>query len=372
MTSQNTRIIRIAGKTPQTRLSPTQKKFNALLKKIGTQKKRLVAWQTVLPQYRQEIAGELYPLQKEFAGQQAEMAAVLDKAFLTHKFTRNQQEKISHLICTLCQAAIAHGHEDLKLLYNRYSGGNFDAETEEENQMMQEIIKSMLEQEFGIALDDGEFDLSNPQTTAERLAEKAREQQEQAEAARSKRKKTAKQLAAAVRKQEEEAHVSKSIQAVYRQLVSALHPDREQNIQERERKTELMQKVTVAYGNKDLLQLLELQMAIEQINPININNIAEGRLKHYNKVLQSQLQELEDETMMLEAQLRGMAGLSPHAPLTPEHLFGLLHEDIGTLEMEIQRIRHDLHLFQNVKLLKQWINQYRIQPPDPFSDLYEW
>lgn len=128
MTPQNTRIIRIAGKTPQTRLSPTQKKFNALLKKIGTQKKRLVAWQTVLPQYRQEIAGELHPLQKEFAGQQAEMAAVLDKAFLTQKFTRNQQEKISHLICTLCQAAIAHGHEDLKLLYNRYSGGNFDAE----------------------------------------------------------------------------------------------------------------------------------------------------------------------------------------------------------------------------------------------------
>lgn len=220
MTSQNTRIIRIAGKTPQTRLSPTQKKFNALLKKIGTQKKRLVAWQTVLPQYRQE-----------FAGQQAEMAAVLDKAFLTHKFTRNQQEKISHLICTLCQAAITHGYEDLKLLYNRYSGGNFDAETEEENQMMQEMIKSMLEQEFGIALDDGEFDLSNPQATAERLAEKAREQQEQAEAARPKRKKTAKQLAAAVREQEEEAHVSKSIQAVYRQLVSALHPDREQDIQ---------------------------------------------------------------------------------------------------------------------------------------------
>lgn len=113
-------------------------------------------------------------------------------------------------------------------------------------------------------------------------------------------------------------------------------------------------------------------MAVEQINQININNIAEDRLKHYNKVLQSQLQELEDETMMLEAQLRGMAGLSPHAPLTPEHLFGLLHEDIGTLEMEIQRIHHDLHLFQNVKLLKQWINQYRIPPPDPFFDLYEW
>ena len=84
------------------------------------------------------------------------------------------------------------------------------------------------------------------------------------------------------------------------------------------------------------------------------------------------MQELEDETMMLEVQLRGMAGLSPHAILTPEHLFGLLHEDIGTLEMEIQRIRHVLHLFQNVKLLKQWINQYRIPPPDPFFDLYEW
>jgi len=364
------KVVRIEENPQQPRLSPAQKKFNTLIQKIDAQKKLLALWQETIPQYHQEIAGKLTPLRQAYCEHQVEMVTLLDHLYLTEKFTHNQQEKIAHLISEMCQELIhLEGREELKPLYNRYSGSDFDAAVQEGNEIAGEFVKSMFEQEFGVELDDEEFDFSDPERTAQRLAEKMREQQRLAEEARPKRKKTAKQLAKEAREQEEEAHVSKSIQAVYRQLVAALHPDREPDPEERARKTELMQKVTVAYGSKDLLRLLELQLSVEQIDQIKINNIAEDRLKHYNKVLQNQLRELQDEVMSTEMMFKEMAGVSPYHQLTPKRLLGFLNEDIRALRGEITRIEQDLRRFREVKQFKAWLKGYRIPDPfDPFLD----
>ena len=369
MPNLHIKVVRIEESQQQSRLSPAQKKFNGLIQKIDVQKKLLAAWQETVPQCQQEIAGKLNPLRKTFSEHQAELVALLDNLYTTQKFTRSQQDKIAHLITGMCEELIGqHGREDLKPLYNHYSGWNFDAAVQEGNEVASDILKSMFEQEFGVELDDDEFDFADPEGTAARLAEKMQDQQRQAEEARPKRKKSAKQLAKEARAQEEEANVSKSIQAVYRQLVAALHPDREPDPAERKRKTELMQKVTVAYGNKDLLQLLELQLSVEQIDQSKINNIAEDRLKHYNKILQSQLEELQEEVMLMEMNLKGMAGLAPYEHLSPKRLLALLNEDIRALRDEINRIHHDLSLFKDVKQFKSWLKGYRIPEPefDPF------
>ena len=50
---------------------------------------------------------------------------------------------------------------------------------------------------------------------------------------------------------------SQSVRDVYRKLVSALHPDREADGAERERKTALMQRANQAYERNDLLELLD-------------------------------------------------------------------------------------------------------------------
>ena len=97
---------------------------------------------------------------------------------------------------------------------------------------------------------------------------------------------------------------SKSVQEVYRKLVAVLHPDREPDARERERKTELMQRVNRAYGKKDLLQLLELPLGNERIDPAHLSNIADSRLKYFNKILKEQLAELEQETHQIEAMLK--------------------------------------------------------------------
>lgn len=332
----------------QTCLSPAQKKFNGLIQKIDAQKKLLATWQETIPQFQQEIAGKLIPLRDTFRDHQAEMVLMLDTLYTTQKFAHNQQDKIAHLITRMCEELIGqHGRDDLKPIYDYYSGQDYDAAVEK---------------------NDDEPDFYDPEETAARLKEKTQEQQGQAQEPHSKRKKSAKQLAKETREQEEAASISKSIQAVYRQLVAALHPDRELDPAERERKTELMQKVTVAYGNRDLLQLLELQLSIAQIDQSKINNIAEDRLKYYNQILQNQLEDLQQEVMRIELDIKQMTGLAPYEHLSPKRVFALLHEDLRVLRNEISRIQHDMMLFNDLKRFKTWLKGYRIPSSelDPF------
>lgn len=368
------KVVHIKTAPAQAPLSPAQKQFNNLIKKIDAQKKLLAEWQETFSRCQQDAVTKLEPLKKTLQEQQLAMLKLLDQQFTSHKFTANQQDKLSHLITETCEELLqTDGSDELKTLYNKYSGGDYDTEAQEEQDMAADFLKQMMERELGIKIEDGEFDPNDPEASAERLFTKFKQQQEQAEAAsaaRPQRKKTAKQLAQEAKDAEEAANVSKSIQAVYRQLTSALHPDREQDPVERERKTELMQQVTVAYGNKDLLKLLELQLAVEQIDQTKLNNIAADRLKHYNKILNDQLRELQEEVFLKEDQIRMMLHLAPFEQLSPKRLVMMVREDVRTMQDMLTRIQRDLRTFQDVKNLKAWLKSYRIPEPefDPFFD----
>jgi hypothetical protein len=76
---------------------------------------------------------------------------------------------------------------------------------------------------------------------------------------------------------------------VYRQLASALHPDREPDAQQRQRKTTLMQQTNQAYADGDLPALLELEMEARQADMAHRGPVDERRLRHYISLLQDQL-----------------------------------------------------------------------------------
>ena len=366
----NRDVVRIEQAPQQAKLSAAQKKFNTLTKNIDAQKKLLADWQATLSWCQQDVAGKLLPLQQVFSGHQADMVLLFDHLYKSERFTRQQKEKLSYLIEEMASELVSvHGREDMKPLYNEYSGGDFDAELEEEEAIQKEMMRNMVEQEFGISLDEEDLSANDPDKLAERLFNKYQERQQAEAQARPQRKKSAKQQAKEAKEQEEAENASKSIRTVYRQLVAALHPDREQDPVERERKTELMQQVTVAYDKQDLLQLLELQLSVEQIDQSKLNNLAEDRLKYYNKILQNQLQELQDEVLMLTERMRRMANLPPFQPLSPQRLALKLKQDIRSIESEIDRIQQDLRRFRDVRELKVWLKAYQI--PDDTFDFFD-
>lgn len=361
MSESNPPIVRIEEGQQQARLSPAQKKFNATIRKIDRQKQLLAVWQETIPRYQQLVGEKFIPLRQTFAEHQVEMVHLLDARHGDKRITRSQQKKIEHLVCELCAELIsAHDREDLKPIYNKYSELDYDTRDQEASALAGDFIKSMLEYELGIQLDDDDMDVNSPEKMAAFVQDRLEEQQRQAIERSSRRKKTAKQLEKEARLQAEEAKLGKSLQAVYRQLVAALHPDREQDPVERERKTGLMQQVTVAYDRKDLLLLLELQLTVEQIDQSRINTIAADRLKYFNKILQGQLDQLQQEVAEIEFMFKQQAGLAPYETLTPERLISTIKQDIDGLRDEIARIQHDLVDFQGINRLRSWLKSYRI------------
>lgn len=376
MSSSNSKIVRIDKAAEKKPLSNAQKQFNSLIKKIDAQKKLLQEWQETIPLYNQKIGGEYDKLWDTYNDYRAELVHLFDRAYDDKLFKKTDKAKLKHLIADISGELIAaHGKEELKELHDKYSEDDFDSIQQETDAMAGEFVKSMLQGMFGVDIGD-DVDISSPEKIRAAMQEKLQEVQEreaemqrQAEERRSKRKKTAKQLEKEAKQQMEEQNLSKSIREVYRKLATVLHPDREQDETERERKTAMMQRVNAAYDKKDLLQLLELQLEIEQIDQEHINNIAEDRLKYFNKILREQLQELQQEIFGLEQSYMIRLQIPPFEQLTPKRLMLHLANDIRSVKRDIAALKQDLQTFRDLTNLKAWLKGYKIPKNQDLDDL---
>jgi len=278
---------------------------------------------------------------------------------------------IDDLICELAGGLAAErDDEELKNIYNKHSGSDFDAE----KAAVTEGMKSMLEDVLGVDIGD-DFDMSSPEELLSRAQAHMHEQQTQHQAEwqaqedrRAKRKKTAKQIARETQQLAEEQQTSQTIREVYRKLASSLHPDREPDPQERDRKTALMQRVNQAYDQKNLLLLLVLQLELEHIDQTTINNMAAGRLKHYNKILKEQLSELEEEIFHIEDTFKAQFGVPLFAEISPKTIMRNLAADIVGLQLAIRELQDDLLVFQDIKKLKAWLKAMRRQQKTDYLD----
>ena len=184
------------------------------------------------------------------------------------------------------------------------------------------------------------------------------------------RKKTKKQLEKELRLQEEEALSQQSVREIYRKLAAALHPDREQDIDERIRKTELMQRVNAAYGKKDLLKLLELQLEIEQIDAEHLTQIADSRLKYFNKILKEQLEELNHEVYQIEDRFKMILNMPYYELLTPKKLILYLNDDINYLKDELESLKSEIESFKNPSTVKAWLKHFKLPKKRIQEDLF--
>jgi hypothetical protein len=295
---------------------------------------------------------------------QVKMVHLLEQAYDEKGLTKSERRTISELIAGLAGELIEEQDDaQLKAIYNRHSQSDYDSEAAAELEGMKSALEAMLGEELG-----NDIDMSSPEDLLQRAHAKMEEEyareaaENQArEERRAKRKKSAKQLAAEARQEAEKAELSQSIREVYRKLASALHPDRETDPLERERKTALMQRANQAYGNNNLLQLLELQLELEHIDQSAINNISEDRLKHYNAILKEQVGELDQEILYVEARFRDAYGIAPFVRISPDTVVRGLAGDIEAVRQTVRDLEEDLLVFQDPKALKSWLKSVKRQ-----------
>ena len=350
------------GPEAQPALSAGQKKFNGLIRKIESQRQLLADWQQAVPLVQQRYASEFEPLLESCQTLHRELVQFLDAAHDRKGLSKAERQTLRELICEMAASLMGSAdHEVMKAIYNRHSTIDFDTEQAQATQ----ALRSMMEESLGLDPNDA-AELESPDDLLQRLQEQVQAEQarraEQREQRRAKRKLSAKQL----QQQQEQQQAGQSTREIYRKLVSALHPDRESDPQERERKTALMQRVNQAYAGNKLLDMLQLQLEIEQIDAQHIQTLSEARLKHYNQVLAEQLAELQTETQGYEQGFRQQFGLRPDDPVTPAKLMGTLRNQMQRLQYDIHHLRLERQTLDDMQNLRRWLKAQR-RPADAYD-----
>jgi hypothetical protein len=373
------RSLQIAARPGHAGPSKPQQRFNTLTRKVAQLKAALQAWSQGLPAIYREVAEH----QQRLAEQHdvaSEVVRRLDQLAADRSITKRERTQLRQIICEIAIELLQDGaSDDLKAIYNKHSRGDYDTETATENAMKAHMMKTLLQQDFGMDFGDTRFDSLEDleRATAEQFAAADRDAEQRRQAAdvrKAQRKKSARQVASEARRETQAAQIGKTLQEIYRKLALLLHPDHERDPVERARKTELMQQVNVAYERKDLVQLLELQLRFEQVDQAHINSIAEDRLAHFNSLLAEQVRELQRELASVEEPWRLQLDTPPQTKLTPARVQAALQRDLREMAHDLARTRRDLEQLADPRNLKAWLRAAWTEDAsaarDPFNDWF--
>ena len=321
--------VRIRPGSPDAALTGQQARFNTLVQDVALARTALAQWKDRLDRFDRQVE----PVRREVHAAWRQWVFALDVASLQPGLARAEREQLAELLRDTATALLAAEDDDAEIasVLRRHEADPVHHAAESDGE-------------------PGAEDVSAPDWEA--LADAAAAQRQQRAASRR---------AAAVRKRDARAaqEVSQSLRDVYRKLASVLHPDREPDAQQRERKTLLMQQANQAYADGNLLALLELQVEAEQVDTAHFASLDQRRLQHYVTVLQEQLEQLQLETRRLEASFREAAGVGPGYGLASRKADRLITAEAQRLRDELLLLRHQCKLLTDVEATKAWLRELR-------------
>jgi hypothetical protein len=347
-------------------LSKLQKQFNANVKKINELKQRLQEDEASLRLIVTRIQSDIIPVEQKHFDKITELVYVFDKHHDDPFFKKKEKEKIADFIINKSQELIeGMGNEALKTLYDKYADEPFDDMDAEAENATAEMMKNMMSSMFGVEFEE-DADVSDPQKMQEYMERKMEEKQAEAQAKKAKKQKTEKQIEKEEKIKAEAKNVSKAARSIYTDLVKAFHPDRERDETERDRKTEIMKRVTQAYEKDDLFELLRLKIEL-QGSDIESLTMADEQLKYYNKILKEQVRELEENLWQLRMQgTTGGEDLLTRFGGDEKTMKAKITRQVNQLKNNIKMVEQDILALGVKENMRRFLKNYQIQ--DDFDD----
>lgn len=350
---QALQTVAIAGSAKT--LSKAQKQFNKYIAAIEATMREIEQWQIFVPGYHQRIVDQFTPLEVQLREKRIALVRLLDHHMNGKALSHTQRKKTRDILSGILGGLLDQEESaELIQLHDKYSGISFEEYQEQDS----EIIRTLAGDIFGIQLDGA----ASAEQLMEQFHRRAREREERKIEKRERRKAAKKPTKKAVEQAAAIKDATRAVRDIYRKLASELHPDREQDPQRRDELTTLMQQANRAYDEGDLLALLKLQMQIEQVDPLALTQIAQARLDSYNQVLREQSERLQRELFALRAPFVAM-GIALHK-ITPQAVQKEMDIDAKKLQNMLRELNRDLQAFEDVRQLKHWLKDYRIEEPD--------
>ncbi len=167
----------------------------------------------------------------------------------------------------------------------------------------------------------------------------------------------------------EEKEGKESMKDIYKKLAAILHPDRELDEKEKKRKTEVMQRVTAAYRDRNLTELLKIELE-ETKSMMSADKLSKETTKGLNKVLRNELEELKERVYLSKRYFQiSFNGLKLNS-LSKKKIDNLFDKKVERKDKIVKSAKSDLKSFTlNVKNLKKFIRSLELRRRPSLEDL---
>lgn len=338
--------------------SPAVRAFNLQLSRIDKLKTQLDELDALGQAHRAERHRWLTPLQLQHTRQLRDVVLALDERLQGKSLSRVQRDTAASVLCSLAERLVDEGQADMAALHDRHSRRTLAQKKSD----AADAMRARLEDALGQPLSDAPPDASMEELLRAgmaRLRETMAEEKDQKRAAAQARKARKKPGAAQVEAQAQQVDADTLLRTLFRQLASALHPDREGDPLQRERKNALMSEANAAYGRKDLVTLMQLQLRAALVDAGAVTRMADDRLAALTLLLKQQVADLERERAARQRSLAGEfdlpAGGSPNANTLKQQLLA----QVEALETAVRQAEHDLEQVRDDAAVKRWLNAQR-------------
>lgn len=347
--------LRLGGQDAA-RLSPAQQRFNRLLARIDKLKAQIAEIQTLADAYRPLYQSTLEPLRGQQKRLLRRMVLALDERLARKGLTPAQKRSAIDILCGLCETLAAHGDEAMAALHDKHSPRSLRQKEQDHAAEVRALMEDVLGKSLDMDPQDESLDPLDAVMRAghEHLQQAAQAEQDEREATQARKKK--KPPTAAQRKagqQQEDAETV--LRQVFRQLASALHPDRERDPAEHQRKTALMSEANAAYARQDLVALLHLQLRIAQTDTQDLLQQPAERIAAMSLLLKQQAAELQSELFARQGHVRQEFELEFYQTPTAAMLRSQLALQEHFLKDELADMADDLEAVRDDAGLKRWL-----------------
>lgn len=342
-------------------LSAAARAFNLQLTRVDKLRAQLAELDMLGQSHRVEQHRWLTPLRQRQRQHMRDLALTLAAHLQDKALSRVQQATATEALCEQAQALADDGDAEMAALHDRHSPQTLA----QKKQAAADALRERLEAALGEPLAGEGETLTADELVREGLARWQAEReaaQERRQAKAQARKARQKPGTAQAEAQTQAADAETQLRTLFRQLASALHPDREPDEAERVRKTALMSEANTAYARKDLVTLMQIQLRAELADPAAVSRLADDRLAALTLLLKQQVAGLERERAARQGQLAAEFDLPHPQVANPNTLKQALLSQVAALEEAVAQLEQDLAAAQDVASFKRWLNRRREAP----------
>lgn len=358
------RLEVVAGKVVATMNKPSavQKRFNMLMARVEAEQAMARTLRHAVDTHAPAHLQALREMQEESLRLCKQMMVLLDQRIQApgkpNGLTANQKQQAFRIVLSLCEQLADTQDGEVQALWTRYAPAD-EEDADLEAQAMQEaqaMMASFLGSDFapGRAFDSPE-EMLHAALAHEQQKHQAQAAKREAKRAarRAKKGASARELAA----EQQQLDAKNALRTMYRQLASALHPDREPDAQVRAEKTALMSEVNGAYERGDLSALLRIQLQAELADAGKAAAISEARLKAMCDLLAAQVKTLEMDNTQMRDSMDYEFGYPAYVRFNDDDWVDTLRDARDGLQDELSCMRADLQRVQDDKGLKAWLKE---------------